>query len=145
MHLVTAYRWVGYVLKPIQLEYPDPPAVFDDFLRYNGFGNREAYHLGEAPVLCGDPAGNISINVYQAETTAEFEHGPKFLASLDIARTNVLILLDSPSEYISFLNAYSPLLVLPLLGSIQRDIGKLSKRLKEIDPRRFSTEGAGAS
>jgi hypothetical protein len=146
MHFVTAYQWVGYVLKPIQLEYPDPPAVFDDFLHYNGFRNIEAFHLGEAsPVPSGNSAGNISIAIYRAEqkTTSEFGNEPKFLASLDIADTNMLILLDSPGAYISFLNAYSPLLVLPLLRSIQKDLGKLAKRLKEIDSPRFSAGGAG--
>ena len=109
MHLVTAHQWAGYVLKPIQLECPDPPAAFDNFLRYNGFRNGETYHLGEAsPAPSDDSAANISLGVYQADTTREFEPGPKFLVSLDIADTNALVLLDSPGEYASFLNTYSP-------------------------------------
>jgi hypothetical protein len=146
MHLVTAYEWVGYRLTPIQLEYPDPPAVFDAFLKYNGFRNIETFHLGEAsPALWGDAADNVSINVYQAETTADYELGARFLASLNVAHTNVLVLIYSPSEYFSFLNAYSSLLALPLLRSIQTELRKLATDLKEIDSPHFSAGGAGAS
>jgi hypothetical protein len=118
MHFITAYEWARDVLKPVQLEYPDPPATFADFLRYNGFLNEKAFHIGTSPsVSCCE----ISIDVYQDEkTTTEIDYPPRFLASLDIAHVKMLVLLDSAADYISFLNTYSPLLTLALLHSINK-------------------------
>src|SRR5215472_17500966 len=70
MHFVTAYQWSRDGLKPVQLEYPDPPATFADFLYYNGFLNKETFHIGTSPSVS---SCEISINDKQAEpkTTTE--------------------------------------------------------------------------